>query len=158
MDINLSRIKCLPVFAVVVAVLGISPAFGQASVTRAERELFASINQARIAQGLPALRWDDALASAARRHAELMAQNGSAQHNFVGEANLASRVKQAGARFTWLSENVAQAPTASLVHTQFMKSPNHRANILDNDMDSIGIGIVERNGQLFTVEDFSKAR
>lgn len=87
-----------------------------------------------------------------------MAQKGSAQHSFEGEAALATRVKQAGAHFTWLSENVALAPTASLVHTQFMNSPNHRANILDSDMDSIGIGIVERNGQLFTVEDFAKVR
>ena len=38
-----------------------------------------------------------------------------------------------------------------------MKSPLHRANILDTDMDSAGIGIAERNRQLFAVEDFSKA-
>jgi hypothetical protein len=36
--------------------------------------------------------------------------------------------------------------------------PNlHEANILDPDMDSAGIGIAERNGQLFAVEDFSQA-
>jgi uncharacterized protein YkwD len=39
-----------------------------------------------------------------------------------------------------------------------MKSPPHRANILDKDMDSIGVGVVERGGQLFAVEDFSQAR
>jgi uncharacterized protein YkwD len=39
-----------------------------------------------------------------------------------------------------------------------MKSPQHRANILDGDMDSTGIGVVKRNGQLFAVEDFSKAK
>ena len=140
------------------ATLAGNSAFAQNALTHAERELFSSINQARMAQGLSPLRWDDSLARAARRHAEVMAENGSAQHGFDGEPNLATRVKQAGARFTWLSENVTQGSTASLVHAQFMKSPNHRANILDSDMDSIGIGIVERNGQLFTVEDFSKAR
>ena len=34
----------------------------------------------------------------------------------------------------------------------------HRANILDTDMNVMGIGIVERNGELFAVEDFSKAK
>jgi hypothetical protein len=39
-----------------------------------------------------------------------------------------------------------------------MKSPQHRASILDTAMDSDGIGAAERNGQLFAVEDFSKAK
>jgi hypothetical protein len=39
-----------------------------------------------------------------------------------------------------------------------MKSPHPRANILDLDMDSAGIGIAECEGQLFAVEDFSKAK
>ncbi len=130
----------------------------QTAVSRAERELFASINQARQAQGLPPLRWDDRLAAAARRHAELMAERGSAQHGFDGEPSLSTRVKQAGARFSWLSENVTQGPTARFIHSQFMNSGPHRANILDREMDSIGVGVVERGGQLFAVEDLSQAR
>jgi uncharacterized protein YkwD len=39
-----------------------------------------------------------------------------------------------------------------------MRSPPHRANILDRDMDSIGVGVVERDRQFFAVEDFSQAR
>jgi uncharacterized protein YkwD len=39
-----------------------------------------------------------------------------------------------------------------------MKSQQHRANILDTDMDPAGIGIAERNGQMFAVENFSKAK
>jgi hypothetical protein len=30
--------------------------------------------------------------------------------------------------------------------------------MLDSDMDSIGVGVAERAGQLFAVEDFSKAK
>jgi uncharacterized protein YkwD len=133
-------------------------AYGQTSVSRAERELFTSVNQARRAQGLGPLRWDERLAAAARRHAEVMAERGSAQHRFEGEPSLSARVKQAGARFHWLSENVTQGPTPRFIHSQFMNSPPHRANILDRDMDSIGVGVVERRGQLFAVEDLSQAR
>jgi uncharacterized protein YkwD len=39
-----------------------------------------------------------------------------------------------------------------------MNSPTHRANILDSDVDTVGIGIVDRRGQLFVVEDFEKAK
>jgi uncharacterized protein YkwD len=39
-----------------------------------------------------------------------------------------------------------------------MNSPPHRANILDREMDSIGVGVVERNRQFFAVEDFSQLR
>jgi len=134
------------------------PAYGQTPTLRVERELFAAVNQARRAQGLTPLRWDESLAAAARRHAEAMAEHGSAQHGFEGEPSLSARVKQAGAHFSWLSENVIQGPSPEFIHTQFMKSPPHRANILDRDMDSIGVGVVEQGTQLFVVEDFSQAR
>ena len=134
------------------------PAYSQTPMVRSERELFAAVNQARRAQGLAPLRWDESLAAAARRHAEAMAEHGSAQHGFEGEPSLSARVKQAGAHFSWLSENVIQGPSPEFIHTQFMKSPPHRANILDRDMDSIGVGVVEQGRQLFAVEDFSQAR
>ena len=118
------------------------PAYSQTPALRAERDLFAAVNQARRAQGLTPLRWDESLATAARRHAKVMAERGSAQHGFEGEPSLSARVKQAGAHFSWLSENVIQGPSTEFIHVQFMKSPPHRANILDRDMDSIGIGVV----------------
>jgi uncharacterized protein YkwD len=144
-----------------VAMVGIMlcwAAYGETIALRMERDLFASVNQARRAQGLAPLRWNESLAVAARRHAEVMAERGSAQHGFEGEPGLSARVKQAGAHFSWLSENVTQGPSPEFIHTQFMKSPPHRANILDRDMDSIGVGVVEQGGQLFAVEDFSQAR
>jgi uncharacterized protein YkwD len=144
-----------------VAMVGIMlcwSAYGSIPMLRVERELFASVNQARRAQGLAPLRWDESLATAARRHAEVMAEHGSAQHGFEGEPSLSARVKQAGVHFSWLSENVIQGPSPEFIHEQFMKSPPHRANILDRDMDSVGIGVVEQGGQLFAVEDFSQAR
>lgn len=130
--------------------------FGQSPAIRAERELVAAVNQARRVQGLAPLRWDESLAEAAHRHAAVMAEHGSAQHAFGGEPGLSGRVKQTGAHFIWLSENVAQGPTVNFVHSQFMHSSSHRANILDPDMNSIGVGVVEREGEFFAVEDFAQ--
>jgi uncharacterized protein YkwD len=147
--------------AVVLAIcLGFLSAAGvaQQSAASSERELFDATNRERQAHGLPALKWNDALAVAARKHASEMAHKDALSHQFPGEPNLPSRVRQAGAHFVWLSENVALGSNASLIHAQFVKSPKHHANILDSDMNVMGIGIVERNGQLFVVEDFSQAK
>src|SRR5450755_1253117 len=89
-----------------------STASGETSASRVERELLASVNQARRAYGLAPLRWNELLATAARRHAEVMAARGSAQHGFEGEPGLPARVKRAGVSFHWLSENVAQGAFA----------------------------------------------
>lgn len=126
--------------------------------TEAELKLLQSVNRARKEQGLPGLRWSNELAAAARKHAGVMAQHGSAGHGFAGEPGLAARATQAGAKFSWLSENVCQGARVEAIEEQFMNSPKHRANILDPDMDSVGIGVVERGGQLFAVEDFAKAK
>jgi uncharacterized protein YkwD len=98
------------------------------------------------------------MALAARRHAEVMARHGAVEHGFAGEPSLAARVSQTGVHFISLSENVCQGVGAAAVQAEFLHSPNHRANILDTDMNSVGIGVVERGGQLFVVEDFSKVR
>jgi uncharacterized protein YkwD len=123
-----------------------------------ERDLFDYANHERSAQGLPALRWNTALAAAARKHASVMAQKQSISHQFPGEASLPGRAGQSGAHFVWLAENVAEGPSAQVIHAEWVKSPSHRANLLDRDMDSIGIAVAERGGQWFAVEDFSKAR
>src|SRR5260370_19531195 len=119
------RIRTRLAALTMVGIMGCWSAYGQTATLRAERELFASVNQARQAQGLSSLRWDESLATAARRHAEAMAEHGSAQHGFEGEPSLSVRVKQAGARFTWLSGNVTPGASPIFIPTQVMKTPSH---------------------------------
>ena len=145
-----SLIACVVLFSAI--------AQPQQQTSDAEQVLFNAVNQERKAHGLPPLKPDAALATAARKHAQRMADQGTVSHQFPGEPILPSRARAAGAHFTWLSENVDQGPNPTAIHQSFMKSPLHRANILDPDMDSAGIGVAERNRQLFAVEDFSKAK
>lgn len=133
-------------------------AAAQAGANVAERGLFKAVNHERAAHGLPALKWDAALAKAARTHAAAMAKRNAVEHRFPGEPSLPARVTKAGGKFLSLSENVVQSTSASQAHSQFMKSTSHKANILDREMDSVGIGVAEKGKQLFVVEDFSKAR
>ncbi len=124
----------------------------------AEQQLFISVNRVRQAKGLQPLRWSESLGAAAHGHAVIMAEHGTAEHGFAGEPGMASRVTKAGARFVSLAENVAMGNGVEAIESEFLHSPNHRANLLDPDMDSIGVGVVKRGGQIFAVEDFSKAR
>jgi uncharacterized protein YkwD len=144
-----------------ICVLGTSGILAQAQISAsaaAEQQLFLSVNRLRKTQGLSSLKWDEGLALAARRHAEVMARHGVVEHGFPGEPSLPARVSQTGVHFISLSENVCQGSGAAAVQAEFLHSPNHRANILDTDMNSVGIGVVERGGQFFVTEDFSKVR
>src|SRR5262245_49867964 len=121
------------------------------------KALFDSANRERAAKHLPALKWDEALARAARKHAELMAEQDLLEHRLSGEPDLPARAHEAGASFSHITENIGMAVSADKFHDGWMNSPGHRANILDADSDSVGIAVVEGSEELYAVEDFSRA-
>lgn len=122
----------------------------------AEQYLFAAANAERAQRGLQPLRWDANLYRAAQSHCQEMASRASISHQYPGEAELTERGRRAGVRFSQISENVAEAPTAVRIHDAWMNSPGHRANLLDTKVDSVGISVLRRDGQLYAVEDFGK--
>lgn len=149
---NRNRVaRCLTLL-LTMSVTGIAMA-----ISSAERSLFAATNQARTGQGLTALKWDETLAQAAQAHAELMVQNAQLSHQYPGEPDLAPRAAQAGAHFQTIAENIAMGPSPEVIQKEWMKSPQHRANILDPNLTAIGIAVVERGGYLYAVADFENS-
>ena len=128
---------------------------GPASV--AEQYLFAAVNNERVAQGLQPLHWDDALYQAADGHAREMAERRSISHQYPGEPALGERGRAAGARFSAIAENVAEAPSAVRIHDAWMHSPGHRANILNGRLTAVAIRVLSRDGELYAVEDFDRS-
>jgi hypothetical protein len=122
-----------------------------------EQTLFESANHERAARNLAPLKWSASLAVAARQHAARMAEQNTLSHQLPGEPRMVDRATQAGARFSSLAENVAEGPNAETIHREWMNSPPHRANLLDPQLDSVGIAVAEQHGVLFAVEDFSLA-
>jgi len=139
------------------AILVFSSLPGSAQDSGPAQILFASANRERAAQGLGPLKWSATLAKAAQLHAQRMAAQNTLSHQLPGEPAMPERATQAGANFSSLAENVAEGPSAENIHQQWMNSPPHRANLLDPQLNSIGIAVAERNGILFAVEDFSLA-
>jgi uncharacterized protein YkwD len=114
-------------------------------------------NQARAAQRTAPLRWDPALAAAARRHCLRMASEGPISHRYAGELDVSERAGQAGAHFSLIEENVAIGPTPSAIHDEWMHSPGHRTNLLNPEVDSIGVAVVASRGVLYAVADYESA-
>ena len=134
-------------------VLGGTGAWGQSISVQ---YLLQAANQDRAAQGVGLLHLDGRLGAAARQHALEMVRHGNISHQFAGEADLAERAGQAGAHFSLVTENVAEAQNAAQIHDLWMRSPGHRRNLLDEMVDAIGIAVIQDHGQLYAVEDFAR--
>jgi len=140
--------------------VGMGPVYAQKgsgrSAADAAEQLFAMANQARARAGAPPLAWDPALAAAARKHCERMVAEGPIEHQYRGEADLSERASVAGAHFGLIEENIALGPYPAEIHEGWMNSPGHRRNMLNPDVDMVGIAVIARGGSMYAVEDFSK--
>ena len=142
--------------AVAVALLFTAAFYSQDSASDARR-IAELTNQDRRENGLPALRWDDALAAAAQAHDEWMVRERALSHQFPAEPELAARADSAGAHFQAVAENIAFGPGPESIERGWMHSPGHRANILDPRMTAVGVAVIEHGGALYVVEDFDQA-
>lgn len=120
-------------------------------------QLMHLANQARAQAGAGPLQWDAALATAARQHCLRMAAAGSISHQYVGEQDVSARAAQAGAHFSLIEENVALAPTPAAIHNAWMHSPGHRFNLLNPQVDHVGIAVVAGRYGLYAVADYERA-
>lgn len=126
-----------------------------AGPSQREQQLFDLVNHEREKAGLGKLEWSDRLAEAAEAHSKLLAENRDLSHQFSGEPILQERIGARRLRFNSVAENVAAAPDVNTAHAALMRSPGHRANILHQDYNAIGISIVERDHELYVTQDFA---
>jgi len=153
-----TALRCLTIFAaIVLAALLLTPTLHAAAVptSAAGLTLLNAANRDRATAGLRPLQWDNALAAAAHHHALLMAERNALSHQFPGEPPVQDRARHAGARFSLIAENVAEGPSIPGLHTQWMNSAPHRANLLDRELNTVGIAVVQSGNVYFAVEDFS---
>ena len=111
-----------------------------------EAAFVTAANDARAAQGLPALAVAGDLVSAARAHSGVMGSSSNLHHN----PNLGASV----GGWQKLGENVGRGPSVGSIHRALMGSPTHRANILASDWTQIGVGVVVVNDQVWVTQMF----
>ncbi len=112
-----------------------------------ERRVFDLVNERRAGVGLSLLTWSDKVAGIARIHSENMANYKFFSHTGADGKKVNDRADSSGVR-RWhsLGENIAynrgfKSPLESAVQS-WMNSPGHRDNILKNDWEESGIGVV----------------
>jgi uncharacterized protein YkwD len=118
----------------------------EAQASTLEVEVLSAINTDRVAAGLPELALAGELSRVASRHASQMADRTDLHHN----PKLGDDVD----RWYRVGENVGRSPSVDAVHTAFMASPSHAANILDAGFTEVGIAVDDRDGTLWVTQVF----
>jgi uncharacterized protein YkwD len=123
-----------------------------------QAEILELINGKRIAEGLAALTWSPALASAAQAHADDCAQRNRGSHVGSDGAKLAARLARVGYAAISTSENWANAQSVQHTFGMWWNEPKgrdpHRRNILNTRFTEIGIGIARGSWGYYFVADF----
>lgn len=129
---------------VVLAVLLASLAVAAPAQAGPRKALLKATNKARVIRGIPRLKLNFSLSKAALRHTLNMAALDDLFHSDdVGDLLKPYRW------WTW-GENVGSTTmTAHRLHRAFMKSPGHRANVLNRNFRRVGIGAVRVDGTLW---------
>lgn len=107
------------------------------------------LNQQRTERGLSALRMNSRLSSAAQQHSSSMNLDGYFSHDSSDGSGFESRISASGylrrSRAWALGENIAWGSwvlgTPQAIVASWMKSPPHRANILQRRFREIGVGV-----------------
>jgi hypothetical protein len=150
--------RILPLLLSLILLAGFTQSgFAQSAIVPdAEQEIVRLVNQERQSGGLTVLIVDERLQQAARKHSQRMAAAHAIEHQMAGEPKLSVRLGESALRFDVIGENVALAANAARAHTALMHSPGHRANILDVQFNSIGIGVVRTPEGIYVTQDFAR--
>jgi uncharacterized protein YkwD len=126
-----------------------------------EKEAFTQLNQKRIENGMPELRWSDDLARLARVHSQDMADNKYFSHRGKDGSMVDNRADTLGIR-GWLAigENIAfmrgfSDPVGVAVE-QWMASSAHRRNLLSEQWTETAVGLaVAPDGSFYFTQVFT---
>ena len=120
-----------------------------AASTADEQKMVDMINQERIAAGVNPLKVDARLASVGLAKANDMKTNNYFSHTSPTLGSPWDMMKQAGLPVGWAGENIGKTQSVESAMAGFMRSPGHKANIVDPRFTHVGIGIA---GNLFVQE------
>jgi len=117
-------------------------------------ELIEMLNKDRVAQGLKPLIVNQQLVMAAEKKATDMLNENYFAHTSPDGITPWYWLSKVGYKYVAAGENLAKDFTESeYVHQAWMDSPSHRANILNQNYQDVGIAVVEGeiNGQKTTI-------
>lgn len=140
---RLVRVVAVPLVLSLTLTIPAQAANAAGRTERFQNEMLRLVNQSRNAHGLGAVRLNRNLSEEAQRHSVAMGRRYVLFHT----SNLSGLVRPYDAR-TW-GENIAYADTLRRVEELWMRSYDHRINLLNPAFRSAGIGVARIKGWLW---------
>ncbi|TFV55244.1 CAP domain-containing protein [Geodermatophilus sp. DF01-2] len=132
------------------------PVDASSAEERIARAIFDRVNAEREARRLAPLEWDEQLADVARGWSAEMARTGQLQHQDLGALLRSGSLSG----FRALGENIftATGPVpAGTIHAGWMRSDDHRVNVLNPGWNRIGIGVhCADDGSVWATQEFGR--
>ena len=125
---------------------------GCGSPTATDKGFASKINAARRANDRGALRLDPQLSKAARVHTKEMVKKNLLHHTPT------TTLKRRVTNWSQLGENVGVGSTVTSLHSAFMNSPAHKANILYGEFRYVGVGAIKNDGRLWVTVIFESRK
>lgn len=120
----------------------------------AEQEMFVLLNKERTKRNLQSVTFSENLAKVGRAHCQDMFERGYFSHFTLEGLSPFDRMAKGDITFNYAGENLALAPNVELAMKGFMQSEGHKANILSQNFNRVGIGVVDGEvyGQMYCQE------
>ena len=136
-----------------------APLASAQSVDRSETAaMLGWINEARAAEGLSPLAGDSRLDAVAVPHSLAMGTHRHFPHSPPPTGPPAGPAAAAGLVYRSLAENIALNQSVRAAHEALLRSPGHRANLLDGDLRRVGLGIVRGPDGSYVTQLFATFR
>jgi uncharacterized protein YkwD len=122
-----------------------------------QQQALTLVNESRRRGGCDNLTVDRRLIVAANRHASEMARRGYFAHEDTRGERAGDRVQDAGYKWSRYGENIARGQdSVAEVVDGWMKSPEHRENIMDCGLREVGVGLAFAADRTpYWVQDFA---
>lgn len=127
-----------------------------------EKVIYHLINGARVSHGIQPLVWSEKSRTTAYSHSKDMAINNYFAHDSLNGDSSKERMIKGGIAGSYYAENIAagyQNPFE--IHSALMHSSGHRKNILNTQVDHLGVGVyylATSKYKYYITEDFYKAQ
>ena len=113
------------------------------NLTQEESELLSLINNERNKNNLPNFEIDEKLQNVARLKAKDLVENSYFSHTSPNLGTPFEMLKDNGISYKTASENIAGNSSIAGALESWLKSDNHKKNILSNDYNYTGISVVD---------------
>jgi uncharacterized protein YkwD len=152
---RLALLAMVPAALFGIVVVAATPAEAATSWQKLQSDVVYWSNHQRVLHGCAALRTDDKLIRAGRDHSAWMARTHTFSHVGTGGSTFDARIRKAGYTNP-AAENIAWGYRSGAdVVNAWMKSPGHRANLLNCRNRTVGVGAVyASNGNPYYTQDF----